>query len=112
MLEQYNTIINSMAIATIITVTDILIGFIAFFLIVGVLIFYVVSNLLIIEFAVMLILGSCLLARQPLNDENRFDENGNPTSAWRIALLGKRIMMSSLFVAMFAVLFLFLGSCF
>ncbi|MHA1666610.1 MAG: hypothetical protein ACTSW7_04495, partial [Candidatus Thorarchaeota archaeon] len=43
--------------------------------------FFTAANLMIPEFGVMLIIGACLMGRQPLEDEKRYDEDGNPTKS-------------------------------
>ena len=67
--------------------------------------FFTAANLMIPEFGVMLILGACLMSRQPLDDEKRYDADGNPTKSWRFALLGKNILLASFFLLAFSGLF-------
>lgn len=74
--------------------------------------FFTASNLLIPEFGVLLILGACLMSRQPLDDDKRYDSDGNPTRAWRYALLGREILLASVFLLAFSGLFYLLGLAF
>ncbi len=74
--------------------------------------FFTAANLMIPEFGVMLILGACLMGRQPLDDDKRVDANGNPTKSWRYALLGKKILLGSIFLLAFSGLFFVLGLTF
>ncbi len=74
--------------------------------------FFTAANLSIPEFGVMLILGACLMSRQPLDDEKRFDTEGNPTRSWRFALVGKRILITSIILLAFSGLFYILGLVF
>jgi hypothetical protein len=74
--------------------------------------FFTAANLMIPEFGVMLILGACLMSRQPLDDEKRHDADGNPTKSWRFALLGKTILLASFFLLSFSGLFYLLGLVF
>ncbi len=74
--------------------------------------FFTASNLMVPEFGIMLILGACLLARQPLEDSKRFDSDGNPTRAWKYALLGRKILLASVFLFAFTALFYVLGAVF
>lgn len=74
--------------------------------------FFTAANFMIPEFGIILILGSCLMSRQPLDDEKRFDADGNPTRSWRYAILGKKILLTSVFLLAFSGLFYLLGLAF
>ena len=74
--------------------------------------FFTAANLMIPEFGVMLIVGSCLMSRQPLDNEKRFDAEGNPTRSWKYALLGKKILLAAVFLLAFSGLFYLLGLVF
>lgn len=74
--------------------------------------FFTAANLMIPEFGVMLLLGACLMSRQPLDDEKRLDADGNPTKSWRYSLLGKKILLASIFLLAFSGLFFILGLSF
>ena len=74
--------------------------------------FFTAANMMIPEFGVMLTLGSCLMSRQPLDDEKRFDAEGNPTRSWKYALLGKKVLIASIFLLAFSGLFYLLGLVF
>jgi hypothetical protein len=74
--------------------------------------FITAANLMIPEFGGMLIIGSCLMGRQPLDDEKRFDADGNPVKSWRYALIGRRILIASIFLLAFGGLFFVLGIAF
>ena len=74
--------------------------------------FFTASNLLVPEFGLILIVGACLLARQPLEDAKRFDSDGNPTPAWKYALIGRKMLLASVFLLAFAALFYVLGVVF
>jgi hypothetical protein len=70
---------------------------------------FTVASLMIPEFGGMFILGGCLMARQPLKDEERFDEDGNMVRSWRYAILGKKLLYSAFFLFIFAGLFTLVG---
>lgn len=61
----------------------------------------------------LLLVGACMFARQPLDDSKRYDDEGRPTSSWRMALLGFRLMVASVFLFLYGFLFtlitIFLG---
>ncbi len=71
--------------------------------------FYTAANLMIPEFGVMLIVGSCLMSRQPIDDEKRHDADGNPTTTWKFALYGKKILLAAVFLLAFGGLLFLLG---
>ena len=74
--------------------------------------FFTAANLMIPEFGIMLILGACLMSRQPLDDEKRFDADGNQTKSWRYALIGKKILLTAVFLLAFSGFFYLLGLAF
>ncbi|MGV9103770.1 MAG: hypothetical protein ACOC38_04215 [Promethearchaeia archaeon] len=74
--------------------------------------FYGVSNLLLLEFGVMLVVGGCLMGRQPLREEDRYDSEGKPVDSWSRALTGKKALIASLFIALLAGVFYLLGILF
>ena len=74
--------------------------------------FFTAANFMIPEFGVMLILGACLMSRQPLDDEKRFDAEGNPTKSWQYAIYGKKILLASFFLLAFSGFFYILGLAF
>ncbi len=67
--------------------------------------FGIVSNLLLLEFGSLLILGGCLMARQPLEDEKRHNESGEPVASWRWALRGRMLLIMSVFTFLYTILF-------
>lgn len=70
------------------------------------------SAYLFLEFGIMLLLGACLMSRQPLEVNKRFDEDGLPVRSWVWALRGRKVFVISLFILMFAVVFSGLGMFF
>ena len=74
--------------------------------------FFTAANLMIPEFGVLLIIGACLMARQPLEDEKRYDEEGNPTKSWQLAIIGKKVLLASFFLLAFTGVFFLLGLIF
>jgi hypothetical protein len=74
--------------------------------------FFTAANFMVPEFGLMLVIGSCLMSRQPLEDQKRFDADGNPVQSWRAALLGKKILLASVFLLAFGGFFYLLGMTF
>jgi hypothetical protein len=71
--------------------------------------FFTAANFMIPEFGFMLVIGACLMSRQPLEDEKRYDDAGNPVRTWRAALFGQKILLASVFLLAFSGLFFILG---
>ncbi|MCF2136519.1 MAG: hypothetical protein K9W43_04680 [Candidatus Thorarchaeota archaeon] len=63
--------------------------------------FTAVANLTVFEFALFLILGSCLMSRQPLDDSKRYDSSGAPSKSWAMYLLGRDTLLTGVFILMF-----------
>jgi len=57
-----------------------------------------------LEMGIFLILGGCMMSRQPLKDEDRYDNDGNPTSTWKLAMIGRQLLFASLFLFIYAAL--------
>jgi hypothetical protein len=74
--------------------------------------FFTAANFMIPEFGILLILGACLMSRQPLDDEKRFDADGNPTKSWQYAIYGKKLLVAAIFLLAFTALFYWLGIAF
>jgi len=74
--------------------------------------FFTAANFMIPEFGLLLVIGACLMSRQPLDDEKRFDSQGNPVRSWRAALLGQKALLASIFLLAFSGLFFILGMVF
>jgi hypothetical protein len=47
---------------------------------------------------VALIVGACLMSRQPLRDEDRLNPDGSHTPAWRRASLGRQLLIAALII--------------
>ena len=49
-----------------------------------------------LELAIFLIVGACLMARDPLKEEERFDEVGMPTTGFKMVLYGRILLISAM----------------
>ncbi|MCK5152195.1 MAG: hypothetical protein KAQ65_10150 [Candidatus Thorarchaeota archaeon] len=103
------TIIESLAIASILAVISLFVAFIFYLGNQTILVLPSAASYMILEFGVMLILGSCLMARQPLDDDKRLDKDGNPVTAWKWAIRGRMVLVSSVFVLFLGIVLAFLG---
>ena len=99
---SFQSILEPFIIASMITMIDLIIAMITTMTDPTVSLFFTVSAYLILEFGVMLILGTCFMARQPLEVEKRFDEYGSPVRSWIWAMRGKKVLFASIFVLIFA----------
>jgi hypothetical protein len=109
MSKQFSMVSESMAFATFLIVIDIITTLIISLAAQIPYSFFSVATLMIPEFAVMFIIGGCLMARQPLEDEARYDKDGNPVRSWRYAILGKKVILSAFFLFIFAGVFTLLA---
>jgi hypothetical protein len=96
------SILDPLGMASTIVFIDIIIAMIIMFMDPATSLFFTVSAYLIFEFGVMLVIGACFMARQPLEMEKRFDETGEPVRAWIWALRGKKVLVASIFVIIYA----------
>lgn len=110
MSSKKHFILGAMTLASVLAVLDILLALLLLVAFGNVSVFYTASNFLFAEFAGMLIIGGCLMARQPLEDSKRYDDTGNPVKSWRSALIGKNLLGASLFVLVLSGLFGILGN--
>ena len=55
-----------------------------------------------LELGILLIVGGCMTARQPLENKDRYSEDGNITTAWRVALIGRRMLVTALVLFLYA----------
>lgn len=96
------SILEPLGIAIAIAMIDVIVAMIIAITDPTVSLFLTTSVYLILEFGAMLILGACFMGRQPLEDDKRFDKHGVPVRSWIWAMRGKKVLISSIFVLMFA----------
>lgn len=106
-LLSYRTrlVFESMTIASLLALVDIIIGFISYLINPSFGMLSTTSTFLFIEFALMLIVGGCMMAREPLEDEKKFAPDGNPVVGWRMTLIGRKILLGGAFAFLFSLLF-------
>ncbi len=98
-------VLESMAVASLVTVVSIVIGFLGFLFNPSYNMLSTATAILFAVFAIMLIIGACMMAREPLDDEKKYDAEGNPVPAWKITLIGRKILLSGVFIFIFSLLF-------
>jgi len=62
------------------------------------------ASLAFLEIGFFLIVGGCMMSRQPLKDEARLDKEGLPTTAWKLALIGRQMLFAAVFLFAFTVI--------
>ncbi|MFW9887639.1 MAG: hypothetical protein ACFFER_05615 [Candidatus Thorarchaeota archaeon] len=70
---------------------------------------YVAASIAFIEIGVLLVVGGCLMARQPLDTKDRYTSDGTPTYGWRIAVIGRRLLVAAVFLFPYAGLLSLIG---
>ncbi len=98
-----------MTISSLITVIDIIIAFTFSMLTLTAFSFFDVATILIPEFGVLLIVGSCMMARDPLEDERRHNADGSPVRAWKYTLIGREVLLVAAVLFVLMILFTLLG---
>ena len=58
---------------------------------------------------ISLLVGACLMSRQPLRDEDRLKPDGSHTFSWRMALIGKQLMIAALFILLYGIAISLIG---
>ena len=91
-------------IATGLMIVNLVIGFISTLMSATPMTASTAASIAFLEIGVFLILGGCMMSRQPLKDEDRLDETGQPTSAWKIALLGRQMLFAAVFLFAYAII--------
>ena len=109
---SFQSILEPLIIASTIAMIDVIVAMIITIADPTASLFLTASAYLILEFGVMLILGTCFMARQPLEVDKRYDEQGIPVRSWIWAMRGKKVIFASIFVLMFAFLIGGLGTLF
>lgn len=106
------TVLEPLGVASIIAIINLFIAMIITIVDPTVSLFMSASAYLFLEFGVMLILGACFMARQPLEVDKRYDKEGLPVRSWIWAMRGKKVLVVSIFVLMFAFFISSLGMLF
>ena len=60
------------------------------------------GGLAFLEMGLLLILGVCLMMRQPLKDEDRYSEDGVPSTTWKFALVGRQVIFAGIILFVYA----------
>jgi len=68
-----------------------------------------INRFLIPEFGVLFIIGACLTARDPLEDERRYNEDGSPVRGWKYTLIGREVFLIAVLLFILMVFFTLLG---
>ncbi len=80
------------------------VGFAATLVLQEPLMYFTASSLAFIELALMLILGGCLMARQPLDNKDRYDSDGNFTKEWKMFRLGRQFLLAAILLFLYMII--------
>ncbi len=58
---------------------------------------------------VALLVGACLMSRQPLRDEDRLNPDGSHTPSWRMAVIGRQLLIGALIVLLYGIAISLIG---
>ena len=89
---------KGLLLATILMCVDLAIGFVSTILFQVLLTAVTVGTWGFIELGVLLIVGGCLMSRQPLENSARYDKDGEPTTAWKMARIGRQLLFAAVFI--------------
>ncbi|MFX0108029.1 MAG: hypothetical protein ACFE7R_07085 [Candidatus Hodarchaeota archaeon] len=64
----------------------------------------------ILGMGLLLIVGGCLMARQPMRDEDRFNPDGSASTQWKMALIGRQLLFAALILFLYGMLLSIAGS--
>ena len=109
MKKRAHLLFKAMTISSLVVVIDIIIALALSMLTLTAFSFFDVATILIPEFGVLLILGSCLMARDPLEDERRYSADGSPVRAWKYTLIGREVLLVAAVLFVLMILFTLLG---
>lgn len=109
MKKRAQLLFKAMTISSLITVIDIIIALALSMLTLIAFSFFDVATILIPEFGVLLLVGSCLMARDPLEDERRYNADGTPVRAWKYTLIGREVFLVAAVLFVLMILFTLLG---
>ncbi|TFG28110.1 hypothetical protein EU528_11735 [Candidatus Thorarchaeota archaeon] len=98
---QIKEIERALLLATILMFMNLIIGFISLLILQTVLVSTIAGGGAFLEFGILLIVGSCLMSRQPLDDKDRYNDDGSHTKMWRFALIGQRLLFAALFLFLY-----------
>ncbi len=105
-LARYSVfLLRPLALSSLLAIIDLALVLPVFFLIGPFMVLGLASNLLFVEFGGSLVIGGCLMARQPLEDEKRYNDQGEAVASWRWALRGRLLMVVAIFLLLYAALF-------
>jgi hypothetical protein len=83
---------------------DLIIGFAASILFPPTIASTIAGGAAFLEVGVLLITGGCLMSRQPIQNKDRYAADGSISNAWRIALIGRQLLITALIVFLYTAL--------
>ena len=93
---------RGMIIGTGLMIANLLVGLIATIILATPMTSTIAGGAAFLEMGLLLIIGGCLMSRQPLKDEDRYNEDGSPRPSWKIAIIGRRMIFAGIFLFTYA----------
>jgi len=109
---QKREIEQALLIATTLMIVNIIGGLVSILITQTILISSVAGGGAFLEFGLLLITGACLMSRQPLEDKDRYTDDGSPSNTWKIALLGRKLLIAALFLFLYFLAFTYAAAIF
>jgi hypothetical protein len=88
--------------STALMLLNLVVGFFAALIAPSVLASTVATGAAFLELGLLLIIGGCLMSRQPIQNKDRYTEDGSITRQWRIALIGKQMLATAAFLFLYS----------
>ena len=92
---------RGLLVATVLMAINLGIGFIVTVALQGLYMSIVANGGAFLEIALLLIVGACLMSRQPLDDTKRYEADGTPTSSWRLARYGRQMLLAAVIIILY-----------
>ena len=82
---------------------NLLVGFVSALATQTILISTVAGGGAFLEFGLLLVIGSCLMSKQPIENRDRYTPDGGHTTSWRMALIGRQMLIAALILFLYSV---------
>ena len=100
---------RGLMVATVLTAINLGLGFVVTVALQGLYMSIVANGGAFLEIAFLLIVGACLMSRQPLDDKKRYEADGTPTSSWRNALYGRQMLLAAMILFLYLMVLSLIG---
>ncbi|MFW9957118.1 MAG: hypothetical protein ACFFCT_03515 [Candidatus Odinarchaeota archaeon] len=109
---QQRDIERALLLASALMSMNLLIGFVSTLVVQTTLMSIVAQGIAFLEFGLLLVMGSCLMSRQPIENKDRYNDDGSHTTSWRIALIGRQMLLAATFLFLYFLILSIISSYF